>query len=271
MVMKATDTFAKDISVFSAPTQTSDDDKIALESIRTFLTDQGVPYHYLELGSYLGGTLLPHLVSPSCGRVLSVDKRVSCQPDERRADGYSYTGVTQKDLMDELRRHIDDPQCLVKLETHDGVVRDLDPQMTREQYAPGFHLCFIDAEHTNEAVFSDFLHTWKLAAPDAVIMLHDSWMLAAGIQNIICFLENNNTPFHFSPVKDSVSAFFLGKYAALHQLPSFIRSVSARPDAYFQECNHRLWNIRRRQVIKGLGTKELLKALTKKVMSTLRM
>ena len=201
--------YVTDTSVFKAPTQTSIDDRIALESIRAWLACKELKYNYLELGSYLGGTLLPHIVSKDCGSVMSVDRRVSSQPDERRAVGYSYEGVTTDDLKAELGRHVKDTDSLNKLETYDGVIGDLNPSEIRKKWPVGFHLCFIDAEHTNEAVFSDFLHTLQLAAPNSVIMLHDSWMMSAGIQNIISHLQNAKKQFLFSRIKDSVTAFFL--------------------------------------------------------------
>ncbi len=264
------ETSSIDISIFKAPTQTSNDDRVALETIRAFVSDKGFQYNYLELGSYLGGTLLPHLVSPDCSRILSVDKRVSFQPDERRTEGYFYAGITTDDLINELSRHVDDSECLHKLETHDGVVGDLDPQLVLESYPSGFHLCFIDAEHTNEAVFSDFLHTYKLAASNSIIMLHDSWLLGAGIQNIMCYLNSNNTPFYFCKIKDSVSAFFLGNYANQDQLPQEIRSVPFNKDDYFREINGALWNNRKLHIINSLSIKTLLKVIVKRIIAKLR-
>jgi cobalamin biosynthesis Co2+ chelatase CbiK len=250
-----------DISVFKAPTETTDDDRIALETIRLYLADQGFQYNYLEIGSYLGGSLLPHLISSHCNKILSIDKRASNPQDERCAGGFFYTGITTDHLIEELRRHVENTTCLQKLETYDGVVDDLNAQSIFEKYPSKFHLCFIDAEHTNNAIFSDFLNVYRLVAPDSIIMLHDSWMLTDGIQNIICYLESQSTPFYFCQVRDSVTAFFLGKYSEPGQLPQYIRFPSFDRGNYFQKCKKRLWQIRKEEIIKNLKIDEIAQSL----------
>ncbi len=92
-------------------------------------------------------------------------------------------------------------------------------------------------------------------------MLHDSWMMAAGIQNIICYLKSNNTPFYFCQIKDSVTAFFLGKYATQDQLPQFVRLASFNQEDYFRESNDLLWKYRRNEVINSLSTNEITNLL----------
>src|SRR5689334_6384187 len=46
-------------------------------------------YIYLEIGSYLGGSIQPHLLDKKCGRIYSIGKRPVHQPDERGVD-YAY-------------------------------------------------------------------------------------------------------------------------------------------------------------------------------------
>jgi hypothetical protein len=254
-----------DTSIFSIPSQTSQEDRVALEQIRNFISEQTTDYNYLELGSYLGGTLLPHVLSPSCSKVLSVDKRVSNQPDERRSQGYSYQGITTDDLMTQLRKNVPDSTYLNKVSTHDGVIDDLDPQLILKDYSIGFQLCFIDAEHTNEAVFSDFLHTHRLSSPDSVILLHDSWMLGSGIRNIISHLTFLKVPFFFRHLQGSVTAFFLGKYANPDQLPRSIHPGHFDQVAYFTEISNYLWSRREQEYIRNLSTSALLKVLSDKV------
>lgn len=255
---------AIDISAFKAPTQTSDGDRVALETIRAFVSEVVGSYNYLELGSFLGGTLLPHLTSAHCARILSIDKRASFQPDERRASGYSYTGVTTANLIEELRKHLPDESCLDKLETLDGVIEDIDVKATQEKYSSGFQLCFIDAEHTNEAVFSDFLHTLRLSGPDTIVMLHDSWMLGSGIMNIICYLRFIGTPFYFRRVEDSVTAFFLGQYSDPRRLPRAIQDTAFIQEDYFKEANKALWDSRSKQMLRALPLKAIMHELARR-------
>jgi len=264
-----------DISVFKAPSQTTDGDRVALETIRGFVSINASGYNYLEIGSFLGGTLLPHLTSPHCARVLSIDRRTSLQPDERRASGYCYKSVTTANLIDELRKHLPDESSFAKLETFDGVIEDIDAEAVKTKYLTGFQLCFIDAEHTNEAVFSDFLHTLKLSGPNTIIMLHDSWMLGSGIRNIICYLRFTGTPFYFRRIEDSVTAFFLGRYSDPERLPPAIQSRPFVSEEYFREANVALWDGRTKEMLRALPFKTLINELTrrvkKKVFSRIRM
>ena len=60
-------------------------------------------YKYLEIGSYLGGSLTPFLMDPACQLVLSIDDRGRVLPDER-AINYDYTAVTTQSMLDNLHR-----------------------------------------------------------------------------------------------------------------------------------------------------------------------
>jgi len=250
-----------DISCFKICSQTSPDDKIALELIRHFCAEQVPGYNYLELGSYLGGSLLPHLISPSCSKILSVDRRVSSQPDERRASGYSYLGITTKDLINTLSQHTSDSTCLKKLSTHDGVVQDLDPPSINQIYPGGFQLSFIDAEHTNEAVFSDFIHVQRLASPHSIIMLHDSWMLGSGIQNIVSYLQFSKIPFLFRVIKDSVTAFFFGRLADEMEARAELNQETPNFEDYMTRINAMLWNDRKSEILNNLTDEEISRLL----------
>ncbi len=150
---------------------------------------------------------------------------------------------------------------LDKLETYDGVIEDLDPQAILNRFPAGFQLVFIDAEHTNEAVFSDFLHAYRLAADDSVIMLHDSWMMGSGLKNIICHLEFCGIRFFFRRIRDSVSAFFLGGYANLDRLSNEVHPDPFDQEAYFREINNTLWVSRKEEYTRDLPASVLLKQL----------
>ena len=52
------------------------------------------------------------------------------------------------------------------------------------------NLIFIDGEHTNTAVFRDFLSTWRFARPDCVVAFHDSNLIFDGLQNIEALLDS---------------------------------------------------------------------------------
>ena len=256
-----TNSFSADISCYKISSQTSPGDRAALEFIRSFISEQVPSYNYLELGSYLGGSLLPHLLSSSCSNILSVDKRVTSQPDERRVSGYSYQGITTTDLINTLTQHTSDTACLKKLETHDGVIQDLDPSSIFQRYPRGFQLSFIDAEHTNEAVFSDFIHVQKLSSPHSVIMLHDSWMLGSGIQSIVSYLQFLEIPFLFRVIQDSVTAFFFGRLADEIKTRKELNEEGDNLSDYITRINEMLWDHRKSEILNRLSDAEISNVL----------
>jgi hypothetical protein len=91
-----------------------------------------------------------------------------------------------------------------KLTTFDGMARDC--TFGNELY----ELAFIDAEHTDEAVFADFLAVYPHLAIGAVCAFHDSNLTTAGLENIVEFLRYARRLNWFAVFRDSsVSAVFL--------------------------------------------------------------
>src|ERR1700690_4369966 len=89
---------------FPIESQTSATDKLALLQVRNILRKTLATYDYLEIGSFLGGSLTPFLKDPQCRRILSVDERNRQQPDERGVK-YDYSGITHQTMIDNLKRH----------------------------------------------------------------------------------------------------------------------------------------------------------------------
>ena len=67
---------------FPINSQTSPTDKLSLLQIRDIFKKTLPTYSYLEIGSYLGGSLTPFLKDPQCSHILSIDERNRQQPDE---------------------------------------------------------------------------------------------------------------------------------------------------------------------------------------------
>ncbi len=170
--------------------------------------------HYMELGSYLGGTLAPFLLEDSCETVLSIDERERQQPDERGVR-YDYAGVTAKTMIDNLKKH-DLP--ISKLRIHDGSIDTLPNQPAK------FDLAFIDAEHTDEAVFRDYIYVMDHVKDDCIVMFHDSSLVAKGIVNVLTLARKNRSDgnMRFFKMSDSkMSCILFGKYAAIDCATSF--------------------------------------------------
>ena len=178
-----------DTSLFSAiPSQMSENDKKALLLLQNCVKNRG-EYIYLEIGSHLGGTIQPFYADSACKLIYSIDKRPEFQPDERRRMSHYPDNSTER-MLSNLSNAF--PSILdKKIRTFDCDASDLDPSKIIEKP----DLCFIDAEHTNEAVFSDFKFCIKICHPNAIIAFHDAWVIFKGIEKIKKFLSKNSIPF----------------------------------------------------------------------------
>jgi predicted O-methyltransferase YrrM len=146
-------------NLFPISSQTSANDKLfLLGSMR--LAHKTGSYAYLEIGSFLGGSLTPFLMDPACKMVLSIDERGRVQPDERGIS-FDYSEITTQSMLDELNRRRIGTE---KLRTFDGSINAL-----TDNYTAAFDVAFIDGEHTDEACFRDFLWTLPLMKSDAII------------------------------------------------------------------------------------------------------
>ena len=145
-------------------------DRKVMDNIMGFIN--GIkPYNYLELGSYLGASLVAHLKNPHCQVVMSIDKRSKGKILDERMIDYAYNETTQ-DMIDELVKH---NVPLDKLITLEGTIDDLASDRL-------YDLAFIDAEHTNSAVLHDATKCLEHLAQDAIIMFHDDWIVFTGIE-----------------------------------------------------------------------------------------
>ncbi len=149
----------------------------------------------------MGGTLTPALMDEQCESVLAIDLRPGVTADSRGAN-YDYSAYSTEAMMTRLRSQ---PSLdLTKLRTFDGTAAQCDYRNEK------FELAFIDAEHTDEAVFADFLAIYDHLKQDAICAFHDTGFMTTGIENIISFLKYHKRPFEFLPFGgSSVSALLL--------------------------------------------------------------
>ncbi len=132
------------------------------------------PYTYLEVGSYLGDSLIPHLLDPLCTKIISIDPRPDSTPDERGLN-FEYNASTD-DMLNRLNGLVP-KAAMYKLEVFEGVLQDY-----RFHEIPS--LVFIDAEHTNEAVFRDAITAHSVVSMlGAVVAFHDSNFVFDGLVN----------------------------------------------------------------------------------------
>jgi hypothetical protein len=194
----------QDLSLFSAiPSQSTDEDKRSLLAVEAAVRDAVGEYRYLEIGSYLGGSIQPHLVDPLCREIISIDKRPPSQPDERGID-YLYNNNSTVRMLERLREVSSD---LSKLATIDSDSRSI-PDGAVE---PGVTLCFIDGEHTDAGSIADFEFCYRVVDKDrGAITFHDAQITYNGIAVCIQKLEKEGVDFRAYALPNAVFAFEFG-------------------------------------------------------------
>lgn len=135
---------------------------------------------YLEIGSYLGGSLQQYVQDPKCRRMYSIDNRTR---DGRHAEN-------SEELMLRNLRTVA-PAGMGKLVCFSVEACRIAVDAIEE--APD--ICFIDGEHTDGAVFNDFVFCLDVCAPDSVIVFHDAGVTRAGIRECLRLLKHSGRPF----------------------------------------------------------------------------
>lgn len=196
---------AEILGQFPIESQTSLADKDALLKLRDWVGASG-SYSYLEIGSYLGGSLVPFLGDSRCTRVLSVDDRGRQQHDERGMV-FDYCGVTSSDMLARLKSS---GVNVEKLLVFDGSINSYKPSIDLESY----QLIFIDGEHTDRSCLRDFLCSRVVASADSIYCFHDSTVVWKAISIINTILAAQGVRFSFGKVSHSeMSVFCFGRYA----------------------------------------------------------
>lgn len=203
---------ALDLELFSAiKSQSSAVDRRSWLAIQRAVRRSG--YVYLEIGSYLGGSLQQHLVDPQCRQLYSIDDRPLYSPDARGQ------AITYRVATDDMFRNLRQLASLDRLVTFESDARAVDRALIAK--APTF--CFIDGEHTIDAVRSDFSFCLEICDPNAVIAIHDAPLMIAGLRAIVAGLRRSRIPFVTRKVRDAATFVI------------FLRDSPARHDPFFSE------------------------------------
>lgn len=176
-----------DLGLFEkVPSQTTIEDKTSFLAIELAVRDLLPEYNYLEIGSYLGGSIQPHLIDSHCRHIYSLDKRPLVQADARGYDWVYQNNSTQRmlDLLKEVGP-------VDKVTTIDGDSREVDPSKVSDK----IQLCLIDGEHTDDSVYADFLFCLKTLDTNGAIVFHDAQITYNGIMNCTKYLEERGVGF----------------------------------------------------------------------------
>lgn len=209
---------------FPIDSQTTDIDKQVLLTIRTIL--KTLPsYSYLEIGSYLGGSLTPFLKDDNCTKILSVDHREQKQPDERGAI-YNYSDITNDTMITNLKSYGFD---ITKLEVFDGSISEYNNESEL------YDFIFIDGEHTDWACFRDFIHSEKYFKKDCIVAFHDTQFVYKSIRIINELLTSRKIKFKFFKVNNSsMSCLFLNNYSDINVYENF--SIEHDLEKFYRSC-----------------------------------
>ncbi len=207
-----------DLSLFAAiDTQSDDGDKRSWLALQRTARRSNDPYTYLEIGSFLGGSLQPYVLDPRCRKILSIDPRPAAQPDDR-GQWFHYENNSTARMLANLRAI--DPDQVSKIACFDSDAQEIDPARLADRP----DLCFIDGEHTQRAVLSDFDFCLRVCAPRAIIFFHDDYVIHPALARILKSLRKQGKPFHSFKLQGSTFAIALG--AASIPDDEFIREAA---------------------------------------------
>jgi hypothetical protein len=222
-----------DIGIFRIPTAASENDR------RSFLQIQGCvrvkPYSYIEVGSELGGTLLPHLADPRCTAVFSVDLRVSSQSDER-AQTFYYPTDGEAAMIAALTKSVGE-SLLRKLKTFRCDVSQLSPSDIPSKAS----LVLIDAEHTNASCFSDAVSAFRFLKRHAIISFHDANLITDAIQNFETMLRFMGLTFSTVFLPDCIAAIGIGAMSNI--VKQRLQAFSFPRDEYLARVRKERWKM----------------------------
>tara|TARA_Y100001970_G_scaffold270362_1_gene364162 strand:- start:12213 stop:13010 length:798 start_codon:yes stop_codon:yes gene_type:complete len=189
---------------FPISSQTSNIDKyILLKTIDLIKKNTKKKFKYLEIGSFLGGSLTPFLLENQCGEVISIDRRRQRLDDERN-EIWSYENVSEKDMLNKLKSFKIKTN---KLKTFDGDVSEF---KTKQK----FDLVFIDGIHTDKNTFSDFINSYDKLKTNSIVLFHDSSIIFKSISIINILLSNKKSVFKLAKFKNSeITGIFFGKFS----------------------------------------------------------
>jgi hypothetical protein len=193
-------------------------DKRALLALHSATAASRDQFAYLEIGSYRGGSLQVLVRDPRCRRVSSIDARTGETRDDARRT-VTYEGNTT-DRMLRLLARVPDAD-VGKLVTFDASTEGVAPSQLPDRS----DLCFIDGEHSQEAVLRDARFCAESLEGRGVIAFHDFQLVQRGIR---AFLKENWADVtHAVAFTGQVFAVELGGTGVL-RAPVIDRAIASR-------------------------------------------
>lgn len=210
--------------------QSTDNDKKSFLAVQLAVRELQPNYNYLEIGSYLGGSIQPYLLDEKCAKIYSLDKRPLQQPDARGID-YVYQNNSTARMIEHLKKVA--PENLDKLTTIDGDSREVKPSAIKDK----IHYAFIDGEHTDEAVVSDFKFCLELLDESGAIGFHDAQITYNGIAECVKLLEKEGAKFRAYSLPTNVFVIEVGDFP-LHKNPEILELLIDNHKSYLDSLQY---------------------------------
>jgi hypothetical protein len=192
-----------DSTIFDAiKSQTSTGERRSLLAIQRVTAKKHTEFSYLEIGSYLGGSIQPYLLDDRCKVIYSIDPRPAQQPDDGAGRVVHYPANTTENMLNLLASigHGD----IGKIECIESNEADINPALIRNKP----EIAFIDGEHTRSAVVSDFNFCEKVISRSGTIIFHDFSIIYPAIADICMDLKQKHRNHVALKLEDSVFAIF---------------------------------------------------------------
>jgi hypothetical protein len=227
---------ALDVTLFDRiKSQSSQGDKRSWLAMQSAVRDAKHTYAYLEIGSYLGGSLQPYVLDPRCRVIYSIDKRPEEQPDDR-GQIFSYRDSSTRRMLTNLEA-IDSLQ-MRKVICFDSDAAGVDPQAIADPP----DVCLIDGEHTRSAVLRDFAFCARVGAPDAVVCFHDADVIYPAIANIVSALKRKRARFRALKLGGLTYAIALGAGEAITD--RLVEGIASDGEEFLRTMRARRWRER---------------------------
>lgn len=204
--------------------QSNDNDKQSLLACQLAARELAGVYKYLEIGSYLGGSIQPHLLDEKCAKIYSIDKRPLNQPDARGVE-YTYLNNSTARMLENLKTVA--PAGVAKVIAIDGDTRHIDPSEITEKIT----LCYIDGEHTDEAVLADFKFCLSVLEENGAILFDDANIIYNGIAGCLEHLKKSSVKFRAYSLPDKVFAVEIGDFP-LHENKAILDKLLNNHQSY---------------------------------------
>jgi methyltransferase family protein len=246
---------ALDLNLFEKiESQSTDEDKRSLLACQLAVRELRAKYNYLEIGSYLGGSIQPYLLDPLCRRIFSIDTRSSEALPDERGGGYVYLNNSTARML----RNLSKVAATDKVTAIDGDTREIDPAKVSAK----IDVCFIDGEHTDTAVLADFKFCLSVLSDSGAILFHDASIIYNGIDRCLRYLGRQGLKWRAYPLPHTVFVVEIGDFpvhqhvAILERLTnnyaSYIFSLQSN-DYYRQFANKTPFRLYRRFIAKWKG------------------